>query len=1042
MYILNLNYNLMIEFNIPLKKDQIFSMYSSNRSSNELNEETEITLLDEIESILDESIYHIVDEKNIINISIILINYQGLLNDSKQKIISTIISNFILFINEFKDNFKNDNFKNRNTLKIYIFFIDWIIDCYLENSKIQNILPKKTRRNKENSKKANFNDEGDIIGSKQSIKKEIKQNISKIDNDIFISFENLLISLLKLVKLDFISVFEAKLIDEEFSNLLLKIGFDLLELNSYKLKIIKTNSSNFRQKTFDYLQILVNSENKNKSCLDLKVITKIVKLLYDEESFVNSLTDFVISSLNKENSFLNNIGYRIIQDIVDTINKENNFESQGLKNVTKFLITLSEKNTKVIYSNLSTLITFYDSEFYIVRNTLSELIVNIIINILCKYDNIDEETKENYLKIKENFLTILFERIYDKSSYCRSKTLQLFLRLIDYNTLKVNDFIHLLYESSIRIKDEKSNVRRAALILSVKIIETYPLLFRQNLYLTFDEVDKIINETQEDILKLKEDFENEENENKIKSQMEILKCFEDYKKVLNIIKTIINLSIILLSSKSITDVQESIYLLIRLKKLRLSYADHGIRNILSLIVKPEEKIVNFVVEAYKEIYFYEDLDIKHQSSNLIKLTVNLESSELICLKVLLKKMIDLKYLNQNIFKEIWITFLKNPEEDILKYNLNEHSIEYKNQLKCIYDEIRVSLQLLNLMSEFYESILSNNGSLLLKQIKILSLRSPIDWIIVKESLKATKTIYEKNKEIGESCIIHLTKLIITNYGTNNMLYYQCLTELLNTIFTVSKNPEIYSKYLLTKFSKPLFINSNNKKDISNNFLSQNIFNPSQINHARGLFEDNSNLKNNTDYENESEEEYELTSHKLSQLIFVVGHTALNMSIFCEKLESDLKRRIETKDEKKIQKLKSNDDELELIGGGKEAEMEYYVSKVQEIVNNDLLFSGMFGKFSHLIISLSRELFKKFESTASNEILNEDKILFKSVLLSLTKMMCITKNFCLDHLDFLFSILNSHMIDQSLKLNIISAFGDFINRFTNEMQCYIKKFLLK
>lgn len=54
-------------------------------------------------------------------------------------------------------------------------------------------------------------------------------------------------------------------------------------------------------------------------------------------------------------------------------------------------------------------------------------------------------------------------------------------------------------------------------------------------------------------------------------------------------------------------------------------------------------------------------------------------------------------------------------------------------------------------------------------------------------------------------------------------------------------------------------------------------------------------------------------------------------------------------------------------------------------------------------------------------------------------MCISAKFCEDNLPFLFDLLNSELIDPSLKLNICAAFGDFINRFPNILQKQVSKF---
>jgi len=70
--------------------------------------------------------------------------------------------------------------------------------------------------------------------------------------------------------------------------------------------------------------------------------------------------------------------------------------------------------------------------------------------------------------------------------------------------------------------------------------------------------------------------------------------------------------------------------------------------------------------------------------------------------------------------------------------------------------------------------------------------------------------------------------------------------------------------------------------------------------------------------------------------------------------------------------------------------------------------------------------------------NQYYFLYKNALLALCKFMCISQKFCKDNLDFLFDLLNSD-IHSSLKLNVIAAFGDLINRFPNILQQKINQF---
>ena len=63
----------------------------------------------------------------------------------------------------------------------------------------------------------------------------------------------------------------------------------------------------------------------------------------------------------------------IKQEVSKTVLEENSFESQGLRNVAKFVIVLSERTFKIIYNNITTLLPFFNCGICIIRNAIFEI---------------------------------------------------------------------------------------------------------------------------------------------------------------------------------------------------------------------------------------------------------------------------------------------------------------------------------------------------------------------------------------------------------------------------------------------------------------------------------------------------------------------------------------------------------------------------------------------------------------------------------------------------------------------------------------------
>lgn len=124
--------------------------------------------------------------------------------------------------------------------------------------------------------------------------------------------------------------------------------------------------------------------------------------------------------------------------------------------------------------------------------------------------------------------------------------------------------------------------------------------------------------------------------------------------------------------------------------------------------------------------------------------------------------------------------------------------------------------------------------------------------------------------------------------------------------------------------------------------------------------------------------------------------------------------------------------MQKIAGGKEAEVEYDISVLHKIIEEEILYKNLLSNFAPMIIALVR-------NSLSIKIRENNIFLYKSAILTLCKFMCISKRFCEENLPLLFEILESEEVNANLKLNVCVAFGDLVNRFPNTLQKEIKRF---
>ena len=81
----------------------------------------------------------------------------------------------------------------------------------------------------------------------------------------------------------------------------------------------------------------------------------------------------------------------IIRDLTKQIRQDNTtHESIGIKNVGIFLRKLSKRCPKIMYQNISSLLSFFDCESYYLRQAIIKILSNIVQHVLT-LENLEPE---------------------------------------------------------------------------------------------------------------------------------------------------------------------------------------------------------------------------------------------------------------------------------------------------------------------------------------------------------------------------------------------------------------------------------------------------------------------------------------------------------------------------------------------------------------------------------------------------------------------------------------------------------------------------
>ena len=1067
------------EFYFPIKREQLLEISSDNRFVlNEdlvADEETEATLtgrLDDLEMSFQSDVNSIYGQDTFSHVYRLMSSFPKCSQKLKIKILDLFSKYFTKFTSNFEKFFdngldfqQNNSKKWRNIFKIFLFSIEWLTEnivLFYKNKakeikkgrRRQKGLAPGAKKQKEKATKKKKLLEDNQLGSDAedaADPKEVNNRVNEKLKNILVCLEN--ISLFPLKEL-----FKNKIIDDEVVSLMIKVCFDILEIGT------ETRDSKNKEKIFKVLQSIIShfQANTDIQLVMVRLTTKIVNLIYSQEDLVNPLSEFIVQCLSGESN-LNRMAIDIIQEVSKTVFEDNSIESQGLKNVAKFLIYLSERASKIIYNNITTLLQFFDCGSYIIRNAIVEMMGHVIVNFLCKLDDInDVEVRNNYNKAKMNFIDLLLKRIYDKSPYCRAKVLFTFEKLCEKNTIDIGTYLKLLIEATGRLRDEKSMVRKRAISLIDKIINMYIIIYKCDHFYNRDEIKVMIDVYRQKIAEKEEKIKFLENDDKInpdnkeqnKDEKDILNeeiskndelidYFKSFYEVLDNIDQVVPCVTQLLSSRTVSDVQESIDLFLTLHHYRVESSEKGIRKMLVLIMKNENSIKKKVIDAFKDIYFNDKYTKEIQAAGIIHFCSQLNYSEYTCVDELFKHLIEHKHIHKDVFKEIWKILIKNPKNEIKNIKAKDLS-DLNNKIKQIELESITAMRIINISSNYKPEIIRiNSDSYIRKLTSILTVEKTedINWQSVKYGLEGLVKIYQTNKDPTKTCLIAIAKALVRTYGNAKNDWFIAAKEFIDTIFKLFPEPEQMSQYLIIKLSMPFFATNDEEqnKETKDKFKTQNIYPqaPSDLSSSvNGDYTPNKNKENIINM---------MTPLKLAQLIFVVGHIALNMIIYGENLEATIKKKFAQKERSKTKssskkKKKNNEDEnnendeINNIVGGQEAEVDLNISLIHKIIDEDLLAKNLIAKYVPIITTIAKSTLK-----CKSEELESNMLLYKSAIMSYCKLMLINQEFCKNNINFIFDILNNETIPSDLKLNICLAFGDLVNRFPNIMITEVNKF---
>lgn len=211
---------------------------------------------------------------------------------------------------------------------------------------------------------------------------------------------------------------------------------------------------------------------------------KLINLVYEEEQLVEPISEFITRAYKSPLATLSKLSTETLAMLVNYILEKTNVnaESQAVKNTKEILCRVAQQIPKAFYVNLSAFMCLYESEAYLLRNALTEILTEIIKSVLTQKEETgdDLDNQDAYKKAKIRLLDKLVKRVNDKNAYSRAHVMKSLVDLCTSNVVPQQYLKVMLQKGCERIKDISANVRKKALELLDKVIRIYYNIFVGN----------------------------------------------------------------------------------------------------------------------------------------------------------------------------------------------------------------------------------------------------------------------------------------------------------------------------------------------------------------------------------------------------------------------------------------------------------------------------------------------------------------------------------------------------------------------------------
>ncbi|KAF2001404.1 hypothetical protein P154DRAFT_464333 [Amniculicola lignicola CBS 123094] len=772
---------------------------------------------------------------------------------------------------------------------------------------------------------------------------------------------------------------------------------------------------------------------------------------------------------------------QLTESVLEELSKKQ-FDSndpKGPKFVSNFLARISALLPHVVIKQMTLLQSFLESESYTLRCALIEVVGYLIEDLSKKPEDERSETRKAQIL---DFYYVLERRFLDLNPYCRSKVMQVYVKLCDLENFPSKKRMFAAALAAESLEDKSSNVRRNAISLLEKLVRTHPypyfkgMLKREEWTEQLELCEAQINElkppaelqertasdeptvdqslledaTQADhaspekpkhpsemseaeqaaaIQKQQEDIQNA---TKVKMLENFKKVYRDGLKFIGIIEDSAEVVKTLLSSKNKSEVQQAMEFFKIIHTYRISNAVSGIKRMLRLIWtkgnSDEGKgVQERLITCYETLFFTPPPDRTQEEAtsfvvlNMISLTYGTTPAELTSLEQLLSTMMKKGIVAQRVIQKLWQV-----------YGYQKKATSKTQRRGAIMVLGMLALADPNIIVQEMETCLRiglgelGRRDLAMARYTCIALRR----ISAPPGKQFTGAALTQIARLPNDHAILVRLAAMCDIASDSKEWFGVAEQAISAIYVLAKHPDVLCSEILRRKTKYVF---------SPHVQARPTSSGSDVEMRSPDAED---LVHGDEGDQPEQQPEQLPPAKeqnsalaLSQLLFIVGHVAIKQIVHLELCELEFKRRKAEK-EKKAPPRESSvmPANTPPVKRGRKKTPANDTTVATEADELDLMAGTTEDDFTEALAGIrERELLYGEHSLltnfgamvrdiCSNNTSYNNSTLQAQAALCLAKLMCVSSDYCDANLDLLLTIL-ARSKDPVVRSNLVVALGD-------------------